>query len=426
MKRTLLLALLLALAAPVAAAKGADPAAEAKGKAAVAEEIAAYAAWCAEKGAKAEGLAAAAEASALDAKAARLAETKTALEALAEEAAGAAEAVAEQRKAVGPKIAKLYDRLGSMDHDAKEDVRFDDYLLAALAWEPSKGRFAKVQKAIDSGVSSNRADEAGRLLVRMKKLDADGAASGKYERLEVELATKGLLLLGSDEHALVGYVSLPKGWAKGKAYPVVVGAEGAGCGFAGYARGLATARGSRAAIVVTPITLSNTNTLEPAKYPCYPKALLDEWDGKRLEFDGPGVDALLDVVRKRFGGEEKVFVTGFSGGGNWCYWKLFHDPAHVRGASPACANFSGGGTEGAPGAGEGGGPPVLLMTGEKDEHRDHVFGKAPGIEGQTDFAQEKLAALGYTRVKRVMVPGAGHSSLHPQVWAFVDEVIGAK
>ena len=47
--------------------------------------------------------------------------------------------------------------------------------------------------------------------------------------------------------------------------------------------------------------------------------------------------------------------TGFSGGGNWCYWKLFMDPAHVRGAAPACANFSGYGISTPPGAGEGGG-----------------------------------------------------------------------
>jgi hypothetical protein len=182
-------------------------------------------------------------------------------------------------------------------------------------------------------------------------------------------------------------------------------------------------------IVISPVTLSNTNALEPAKYPCYPKSLLDSWGGRRLEFDGPGVDAVIAEVRRRFGGEEKVFATGFSGGGNWCYWKILRDPAGLRGAAPACANFSGGGSEGAPGAGPGGGPPILVLTGEKDEHREWTFGKregGPGIEPQTDRAMEVLKGLGYAHLRRTMVKGAGHSPLHAEVWRFVDEVMGAK
>ena len=35
-----------------------------------------------------------------------------------------------------------------------------------------------------------------------------------------------MLLLGSDASPLVGYVSLPKDWTKGKSYPVLVCADG--------------------------------------------------------------------------------------------------------------------------------------------------------------------------------------------------------
>ena len=140
------------------------------------------------------------------------------------------------------------------------------------------------------------------------------------------------------------------------------------------------------------------------------------------------MDAVLAEVTKRFGGEKKVFATGFSGGGNWCYGKLLRDPGGVRGAAPACANFSGMGSDGAPGAGEGGGPPVHILTGEKDEHREFTFGKkdSPGIEPQTDRAVEVLKGLGYANVRRTMVKGAGHSPLHAEVWKFVDEVMGTK
>jgi hypothetical protein len=84
------------------------------------------------------------------------------------------------------------------------------------------------------------------------------------------------------------------------------------------------------------------------------------------------------------------------------------------------------GAEGAPGAGAGGGPPVHILTGEKDEHREFTFGKkdSPGIEPQTDRAVEVLQGLGYANVRRTMVKGAGHSSLPAEVWKFVDEVVG--
>ena len=274
-------------------------------------------------------------------------------------------------------------------------------------------------------MGGNHAEEAGRLLVRLKRIDTDGVAAGRYEKAETDLATKDVLLLGSDTQALVGYVSLPKDWAKGKSYPVVVGVEGAGCGFLGYCHGLTAQRGSRSAIVVAPVTLSNTNELKPELYPCYAKALLDEWSAKRMQFDGPGVDALLAVVHKRFGGEEKVFLTGFSGGGQYTYFKLLQDPAHVRGAAPCCGNFGGAGVDAAPGGGADGGPPVHLFTGEKDPYREHVNDE-PGIEAQTDKAEAALQKLGYTHVERTQVKGAGHDPFPGLVWKFVDQVLGVK
>lgn len=425
MRRILAFALALVLVAADAAAKEKDPAAaEAKLKPEAARLVAEYAAWCAANGAKKEGAAAVAEAESLDAQAPKLAETKTSLDALADDAA-AADAVAKQRKAAGPKIAAAYDKLAAIDHDAKDAGRFEDYLFRALVWDTGAARISKVRKAIDDAAGGNRPDEAGRLLVRLKRADKEGVAAGKYDKLETDLATKDVLLLGSDTHPLVGWVSLPKDWTKGKSYPVLVGVEGAGCAFLGYCRGSMSARGSRSAIVLAPVTLSNTNELKPELYPCYPKSLLDEWNAKRMEFDGAGVDALLAVIRKRFGGEEKVFLTGFSGGGQFTYFKLLQDPAHVRGAAPACGNFGGAGSQGAPGAGEGGGPPVHLFTGEKDQYREHV-GSEPGIEAQTDSAEETLRKLGYTHIERTQVKGAGHDPLHALVWKFVDQVLGSK
>ena len=402
----------------------AAPAGDAKAKAEVATEVAGYALACAKAGAKTEAARTLEEAKALDPAAAGVKEAQAALDAVAEDATGAADAVTAQKKALGPKVAKAYDKLSAALADPKDGGPSTRALVTALAWEPSKPRVAKATKSMDEAAKANHPDDVARLLAGLERADPETAKAGKFDRAFVELATKDLGMLGSPGSALLAYVALPHDWQKGKTYPVVVGVDGAGSNFLGYAKSSKGARGSRSVILVSPCTLANTNALEPAKYPWYDKAILDEYGSKRMEFDGPGVDGVLKVLHERFGAEEKVFVTGFSGGGNWCYWKLFTDPTHVRGACPACANFSNYGITTAP-AVEDGGPPVQLMTGANDGYKDAVNGVAPGIEGQTDAAQKKLEELGYKKVTRIQVK-AGHDPLHAEVWKFVDAVLGAK
>lgn len=399
---------------------GAAPDAESKAKTEVAAELAAYAAWCAQNGAKTAGAAAVEEAKALDEQAPGVADADAALAALGEDAADAAAKVTAQRKLAGPKVAKAYDHLVAAVAADKTPARSEAWLLASLGWEASKPRLGRAQKALDEATKANRKGSVARLLAGMRKADPDGAS--KYDRVEVELATKGLHLLASADHPLLAWISLPHDWARGKKYPVLVGVEGAGSGFEGYARASAAARGSRAAIVVTPCGFTNTNALEPAKYAFYDADVLKAYDSRRMDFDGPGMEKILEIVRTRFGGDEKVFLTGFSGGGNYCYWKLLTDPDHVRGAAPACANYSGYGLTTTP-TPQDGGPPVHLMTGANDPHKDHVFGNPPGIEGQTDAVESKLKELGWTHVTRVQLQ-AGHDPLHAEVWKFVDRVLG--
>ena len=421
-----LLALSIALLGGLASAPGptALAAGDTKAKGEVASELAAYALACAKAGAKTEATRAHAEAKALDAAAPGLAEAQAAIDAVTEDAADAEAAVTEQKKALGPKIAKAYDKLAAALIDPKNGGPSTRALVAALAWEASKPRVAKAVKGMDEAAKANHPDLVARLLAGLERADPETAKTGKFDRAFLDLATSGLGMLGSPGSTLVAFVSLPRDWQKGKTYPVLVGVDGAGSGFQGYANGSKGARGSRSAILVSPCTLSNTNTLELVKYPWYDQFLLNEFDKKRMEFDGPGVDGVLKVLHDRFGGEEKVFVTGFSGGGNWCYWKLFTDPSHVRGACPACANFGNYAGATAQTVADGG-PPVQLMTGANDPNKDAVGGAAPGIEGQTDAAQKKLEELGFKKVTRVSLR-AGHDPLHAEVWKFFDQVMGAK
>ena len=135
--------------------------------------------------------------------------------------------------------------------------------------------------------------------------------------------------------------------------------------------------------------------------------------------------ALLAVVRERFGGEGKIGITGFSGGGNLCYGYTLLYPQEVRFAVPACANFAGLGANGP--KPEDGGPPIRIYTGRDDPHRDWTHrkvGGVPGIEPQTDTAVKVLRGKGYRRIERQMLPGVRHSALPNKVWEVVDDLTG--
>jgi len=271
--------------------------------------------------------------------------------------------------------------------------------------------YARLARVVDG-------DEAGLWLSRALALHADK----RTVKMLASEARRKPVLVQAPGHPMVGFLSLPRGWSPRRSYPVLVSVEGAGCNFAGNHRRFATARGSRKYIVLTPVSLSNTNALQPKKYPHYGAKLLSEHDRNRIAFDLAGLNALLAFAKEHLGADEKIGITGFSGGGNLCYGFLARHPDRVRFAAPACANFSGQGYRDAEPV-EDGGPPVHIMTGENDPHREFTHGNenSPGIEPQTDRAVEALKRLGFTKVKRTMLPGKGHATLAAEVWAFTDE-----
>ncbi len=410
---------LLALAALAADVRAAG--AEAKTRDAIAKVWVDYGTWLAGQGQKVEAERALAEAREAAAEAPGVAALAAAVEALAEERAPAL-GLEDRRKKAHAEAAKLYERFAGIDHEKSEEARFSGYLLKAAELDPSKARLGKLF-GLAKQAAGNKAnvDFAGRLLLRLRDIDPAGAAKGVYDPLEREMAQDDVAVLRGDGHACVGYLSLPDGWKGRGEWPVLVAVEGAGCGFLGAARGFATSRGSRGYLVLTPCSLSNTNELDAAKYPFYDEATLEAGSADRIAFDLAGLEALLQVVKRRYGGGERIGITGFSGGGNLCYaWLALHSDRTLF-AAPACANFTGMGLRDAA-AIEGGGPPVHILTGEKDPHKDLTHGKfKPGIEEQTDAAVATLARLAFTNVRRTMLPGVGHASCAREVWAFADE-----
>jgi dienelactone hydrolase len=409
--RDVLLACLL-LAAPVAAD------AEGSLKEKVAKAWIDHARWAKVQGARGEAARALDEAAKVDPSAQDLERLRAEVEALAE--GGEVAGLEARSTKAHQEIAKLYDKLAALKHAPADEPRFEEYLFRAVELDPSKGRTGKILGLVRKQAQNRaKAEAAARMLVRLREADPGGS----YDALETELALEDVALVKHKDHAMVGWLSLPKGWKRKGEWSVLVAVDGAGSNFLGAARGFAQSRGSRDYLVLAPCSLSNTNALEPAKYPFYSQATLDEGNRDRIGFDLAGLDGLLAVLKERFGASDRIGITGFSGGGNLCYGWLARHPDRTRFAIPACANFSGLGFQSAQ-AVEGGGPPIRILTGANDEHKDFTFGKkdSPGIEPQTDRAVEALGKLGFTKLERRMLPGVGHSSCQGQVWEFADEV----
>ncbi|MHC5038315.1 MAG: hypothetical protein ACYTHM_13450 [Planctomycetota bacterium] len=241
-------------------------------------------------------------------------------------------------------------------------------------------------------------------------------------------ATDRLVLMTASTHPMRYYFSLPKAFrrVKNKKWPVLICVDGAGSNFKGIANGYVRNRGNLPFMVFSPCSFSNTNQIQGKMREKYKKyysdEVIDEGNKRRIAWDEEGVLTVLKDLRENFDAEERVYVTGFSGGGNITYMMVFRHPDMLNGAAPACANFSG----------KGLGKklkkewkfstddvnfPLHMITGEKDPHRDYTHGNRnmPGIEPQSDWAEEALKELGYPNVKRTMVPGMKHSAAQKHV-----------
>ena len=331
-------------------------------------------------------------------------------------------------EAAADKVAGIYEKIfamGASAPDAADQARCEGWLWAALEISPTEKRWKAVAGAI-AKIAAGKEEERGyRLAARALGLKPPEKVVPALRALLEEGARKNLVLMTASSHPLCYYFSLPKKFqrAKDRKWPVLVCVDGAGSNFEGMGRGYADNRGDLPYMVVSPCTFSNTNKIEGGMVEKYRKyyspETIDDGNKRRIDWDEEGVLAVIQDLKANFDAEDRVYVTGFSGGGNVTYMMIFKHPDLVAGAGPACANFGHPDYEQMKGKFTAADLdfPVALFTGEKDEHRDFTFGNknSPGIEPQTDWAMKVFEAIGYPNVKRTMVPGMGHSSAVSQV-----------
>ncbi len=426
------LIVLVLLLVPAAAQKGkgkpavaADNAKVTQLKQALATELASFADWCVKNKILAMAMIAAKEATALDAENKKAGDVaaKAGGEDSTDEAA--LKAFERKRESSGKKIGPMYCELFLLG-PAKDRKEYDAYIVLAFGWD-EENTDKWVEAAYKKAHSEKNFTLVGAMLnAALPHQKAESQLAKSYperakilRECEAKQASQAPLLKKARTHLMQYYLSLPNGWTAESKWPILVAVDGAGSNFAGM-NGSYGGKNNSTYIVITPCSFSNTNSLEgqEGKYP-YPKEVLEEWNSKRMDFDDPGVQAAVKDAQEDWNGEEKFFVTGFSGGGNITWHFIFAHPEMLAGAAPASANFSGLRAE-ASKAEEREKLPIKIFQGEDDPYRkpDSI---SP-LDRQWEGAKAQLEANGYKNWSYELVPKQGHSACRDEVLKFFNSL----
>ncbi|MCE9582209.1 MAG: hypothetical protein K8T20_06930 [Planctomycetes bacterium] len=406
---------LLVMAASLAFADGkaAPVAKDVELKKTIAAGLADMAAWAQPKKLMAEGRALVDEALVLDPACAKAKD-------LQPELAGDSAASASDKKeweaksaAFGKKVAPLYIDLSKQKHAPKDDTVFDGYFVRAYEWAP-KEVGPLIDAAWREALGKKDWDHAYRLISGAERVQTDPARAKALKEVELHEGEKKALLRKASNHDMQYYLVLPKDWDPKKKWPIMVYVEGAGCNFKPAIENWGEQRGDFNCILITPQGFSNTNALADmkGKY-TYTWEFMEPFDKdseKRFRFDEAGLLNVLDDVRKEFNGEDKIYITGFSGGGNLTWRMIFGHPDLLVCAAPACPNFYM--SLELSTAAERETLPVKVFQGDKDENL--AGNLEPGWQNAKKICDEK----GWKNVSRVMVPGRGHDTCMKEVLEF--------
>lgn len=244
-----------------------------------------------------------------------------------------------------------------------------------------------------------------------------------------ETATSLPVKRTAPSHPIDYYISVPKGWPGKRAWPIVLNIVGSGRDYPVGAQQFADARnnGGFPFIVVTPITLTNSGDgpvrRDHPKYN-YPTATWDLIDQiGRCAFDLKGIRAVLEDVQQHFSGDSKLFLTGFSGGGNTGWAAVLLEPEVMRGAALTASNFAGRCVteENLSGMQISSAPervnlPIRAFNGENDDFR-------PMGTKQQQQAMDLARANGFTNMSFEIVPKFGHDPMPKNVLSYFNSLL---
>jgi poly(3-hydroxybutyrate) depolymerase len=227
------------------------------------------------------------------------------------------------------------------------------------------------------------------------------------------------VLMQASSHPMQYYVSLPRAWRAGGRWQVMIALPGSSTTWLPTAAALRTMRDTYAPdfIVVVPLITMNggSNPRRANKY-TYADSV---WDRVAREgncaFDAEGVEAVIADVRKRFGGNARVNLTGFSAGGHLAWALTFLHPDWLRAVAISSGNYLGRCVSGYASIAD----PALAA--QRKALPIHLFdGSLDSIlqTNQGNNAVERAARLGFPRVARDTIANHGHEPYYQQVLLF--------
>jgi predicted esterase len=415
----------------------------------IAEELVEIAEWCVEHRLYAEARPLLAEAIDIDPDNQRA--RSLAYQTLGDSAADArdAQVLAARLQRRYKRLATLYRRLFLQPPSWGQQVQFDAYLMRAYAldraaleplvdrqwrkavarkdWRRAVRLLEGAQQVVRRSARTRALQEAALKLaeadlaaaIERKAVEADLTRPVARERRKLEAARKPgdpvAVLEKATMHDMRYYVSLPRGWSADRKWPILVAVDGSDCNWDLTVKWHENARGDRPFIIVVPLTFTNTNTLARTahKYP-YPASVMAEADRDRMRFDETGLLAVIDDVRRKFGGEDKFFITGHSGGGALAMWMALRHPDKLLAAAASSPNFGYQARVSTAPARQT--LPLMVFQGDQDRYLSFT-------ERHWQFAQQFFTQHGF-KIARTIVPGLGHHRCPTQVQDYFAGFLG--
>lgn len=306
--------------------------------------------------------------------------------------------------------ASAVDPLLALDPPESAATRFARHLQRFLEADGKNAKRIQLhQKRAAAALGKKDWDTLRLLVMRAAELDPDGYKGGKYAPAETALARNGGIVVRGRDHIMQAYVVLPDGWTAKKTWPLFVAIVGANCAYQSLLEELTRAASKKPAVLVIPMTISNANELPFQKLPYARETMTPYADlgrrPQRLMWDEQGLASVLSEVRSRFGGEERFFLTGYSGGGMLTYFWLQHHAGQLFGACLASANYWDFCEQGTVPPVDGG-CPVLIVSGTLDSAgKERIF-------PQSDQGTARLKSLGFTQVERRHLTGRDHEAFY--------------
>lgn len=324
-------------------------------------------------------------------------------------------AVGKKRKAVFRNVCRTLDEMAALAVQEKDEERIEGWLWMAFELDPkgSAKRVRILQKLAQIAADRGHHDRVRRLLAKARKLDAQGMARDRYLGAMRAQGMRSRVKVKGRKHDMEAWVLLPRAWNDGEKWPILVYLDGPKQDYLKAALDLRDVMEDRRYIIVVPFIRSNHKTLEPGWVPDEGAYVADK--NLLVDYDVPGVKAVVKEVQRIFKAEKTFAMTGFSVGAMLNYWWLFRRPQDLWAAAPASGHFSELCSE-MPVKPRGKGPAIRVLVGAED-----VRGKYRRWP-QNEQAVAALQKLGHKRVEYVKVENRAHEAFTDQVFAFLDSV----